>query len=95
MLVFDYIVWKKNTLRIRGEWDFILGVCLWMLKYTAKNLIRTCNWQCPQQLMECKNTEFVWELKRGFVKVAVSKAVRLQEGLFREVSLEICVYPVL
>ena len=32
-------------------------------------------------LRECKNTEFEWELsKRGFVKVAVSSAVRLGEG---------------
>ena len=29
------------------------------------------------RLRECKNTEFVWELsKRGFVKAAVSRAVR-------------------
>ena len=32
-------------------------------------------------------TEFVWELRRAFVKVVVSRAVRLRECLFRELAL--------
>ena len=30
-------------------------------------------------LQECVNTEFDWEVKRGFEKVSVSRAVHLQE----------------
>ena len=30
-------------------------------------------------LRECVNTEFEWEVKRGFEKASVSKAVRLRE----------------
>ena len=33
------------------------------------------------QLRKCNNTEFVWELKQGFMKVAISRAVGLQECL--------------
>ena len=33
---------------------------------------------------ECENTEFVWELKRGFEKAAVSTAVCLQECPLRK-----------
>ena len=33
------------------------------------------------------STEFVWELKRGFVKVAVRRAVRLRECPLRELRL--------
>ena len=32
----------------------------------------------------CVNTEFVWELKRGFVKAVVSRAVRLRECPLRD-----------
>ena len=32
-------------------------------------------------LWECENTRFVWELKWGFGKAAVSRAVLLQECL--------------
>ena len=38
-------------------------------------------------LRECVNTEFVWELKWGFVKVVVSRAVPLQEYPLRELPL--------
>ena len=31
------------------------------------------------RLRECVNTEFDWEVKRGFEKAAVSRAVRLRE----------------
>ena len=31
------------------------------------------------RLRECVNTEFDWELKRGFEKASVSRAVRLRE----------------
>ena len=31
------------------------------------------------RLRECVNTEFDWEVKRGFEKASVSKAVRLRE----------------
>ena len=31
------------------------------------------------RLQECVNTEFDWEVKRGFEKVSVSRAVRLRE----------------
>ena len=31
------------------------------------------------RLRECANTEFDWEVKRGFEKASVSKAVRLRE----------------
>ena len=31
------------------------------------------------RLQECVNTEFGWEVKRGFEKTSVSRAVRLRE----------------
>ena len=34
------------------------------------------------RLQECVNTEFDWEIKRGFEKASVSRAVRLRECLF-------------
>ena len=46
-------------------------------------------WKCPQlpgteivRLWECKNTEFLWELKHGFLKAAISRTVHLRECLF-------------
>ena len=37
---------------------------------------------------ECKNPEFVWELKRGFVMAVVSRAIRyIQECPLRELLL--------
>ena len=45
-------------------------------KIELKNPKNICS-----RLWGFKNTEFVWELKWGFVKAAVSKAVHLQECL--------------
>ena len=36
---------------------------------------------------ECVNTEFVWEFKRGFVKMVVSRAFQLRECLLGELPL--------
>ena len=36
------------------------------------------------RLRECVNTEFDWEVKRGFVKASVSRAVRLRECTLAE-----------
>ena len=42
------------------------------------------------RLRESVNTEFLWELKRGFVKAVVSRAVRLRERPLRELLLYQC-----
>ena len=46
-------------------------------------------WKCPQlpgteiiRLWECKNTEFLLELKHGFLKAAISRTVHLRECPF-------------
>ena len=58
-----------NT-RFRGERDFISGVLLQELKNKAKiYLVHPESVQIS--LQEYKNTELAWELKWGFVKVAV------------------------
>ena len=43
------------------------------------------------RLRECVNTEFDWEVKRGFEKASVSRAVRLREGLLRRIyTVQLC-----
>ena len=42
------------------------------------------------RLRECVNTEFDWEVKRGFEKASVSRAVRLRECPLAESLAEIC-----
>ena len=41
------------------------------------------------RLRECVNTDFDWEVKRGFQKVSQSRAVRLRECPLAESSLHI------
>ena len=45
------------------------------------------------RLRECVNTEFVWELKHGFVKAVVGRAVRLRECPLRELPLCLTLKP--
>lgn len=44
------------------------------------------------RLQECKNTEFVWELKRGFVKAVVGTTVRSRDRPLSELGMKALSY---
>ena len=75
---FTYFSQHFHRFSSNGGMRFHFGCLktLFKAKIELKNPKNICS-----RLWGLKNTEFVWELKWGFVKAAVSKAVHLQECL--------------
>ena len=72
---------KKNNIQRRIR--FLSSVCLGLTSNSPVNPLSVRG-----RLRECKNPEFVWELKWDFVMAVVSRAIRyIRECPLRELNL--------
>ena len=84
------MIWKKQQQQQHSEADKIFfrvsAYESFKSKLTSNSPVNPLS--VRGRLRECKNPEFVWELKRDFVMAVVSRAIRyIRECPLRELNL--------